>query len=62
MGVRGGATRRWIFGWGLPAVLAPVLLGVFGGGLRAWALTAILLAVALWHVAYRRVDHADEET
>jgi low temperature requirement protein LtrA len=62
MGVRGGATRRWIFGWGLPAVLAPVLLGVFGGGLRAWALAAILLAVALWHVAYRRVDHADEET
>jgi hypothetical protein len=34
---------------------------MFGGDLRAWALAAILLAVALWHVAYRRVDHADGE-
>jgi low temperature requirement protein LtrA len=57
-GARGGATRRWIFGWGLPAVLAPVLLGAFGGPLPAWALAAVLLAVALWHILYRRVEPA----
>jgi low temperature requirement protein LtrA len=54
MGVRGGATRRWIFAWGLPGVVASVLLGFLGGRLRPWALAGILLAVALWHVAYRR--------
>jgi low temperature requirement protein LtrA len=56
MGARGGATRRWILLWGLPAVLVPVALGLFGGALPPWALAAVLLAVALWHVAYRRVE------
>jgi low temperature requirement protein LtrA len=60
MGVRGGATRRWILGWGLPAVLAALLLGLFGARLAGWAMAAILLAVALWHVAYRRVEHQEE--
>ncbi|MDT5041511.1 MAG: hypothetical protein QOE51_2496 [Actinoplanes sp.] len=55
MGARGGATRRWLLLWGLPAVVVPVLLGFFGGPLQPWALAAVLLAVALWHVAYRRV-------
>ena len=54
MGARGGATKRWLLLWGLPAVVVPVLLGLFGGPLQPWALSAILLAVALWHVAYRR--------
>jgi low temperature requirement protein LtrA len=62
MGFRGGATRRWILGWGLPGVVAPVLLGLFGGPLEGWALTAILLAVALWHVAYRRAGDREPET
>jgi low temperature requirement protein LtrA len=55
-GARGGAPRRWIFGWGVPAVAVPVLLGLFGARLPAWALAAVLLAVALWHVLYRRVE------
>jgi hypothetical protein len=56
LGARSNATRRWILGWGLPALAAPLLLGVLGGPLPAWALAAALLAAALWHVAYRRVD------
>jgi hypothetical protein len=39
-------------------VLAPVLLGAFGGPLPAWAPAAVLLAVALWHILYRRVEPA----
>jgi low temperature requirement protein LtrA len=56
MGARGGATWRWLAFWGAPAVVAPLLLGLLGGPLPAWALTAGVLAVALWHVAYRRVE------
>ncbi|MEU4243720.1 low temperature requirement protein A [Actinoplanes sp. NPDC026619] len=54
LGARGGAPIAWIAGWGLPAVLASVLLGLFGGSLHGWALAAILFAVAGWHVLYRR--------
>jgi len=60
MGVRGGATRRWILLWGLPAIAVPVLLGFFGAPLPPWSLVAVLLAVALWHVLYRRVAPAEE--
>jgi low temperature requirement protein LtrA len=60
MGVRGGATRRWIVLWGLPATVVPVLLGLFGSPLPPWSLVAVLLAVALWHVFYRRVATAGE--
>jgi low temperature requirement protein LtrA len=56
VGARGGATRRWILLWALPAVAASVLLGLFGGPLPPWALAGVLLVVALWHVAYRQVD------
>jgi low temperature requirement protein LtrA len=55
-GVRGGAPRRWIFFWGVPSVLIPVLLGLFGAPLPAWTMTMVLLAVALWHVLYRQVE------
>ncbi|GAA0527292.1 low temperature requirement protein A [Paractinoplanes ferrugineus] len=54
LGARGGAPIAWIAGWGLPAVVAALLLGLFGGALDGWALAAVLLAVALWHVLYRR--------
>lgn len=56
LGARGGAARRWLVGWGLPAVLVPVLLGLFGGGLPSWSVGGGLLVVTLWHIAYRRFD------
>ncbi|WP_433206956.1 low temperature requirement protein A [Dactylosporangium sp. CS-047395] len=56
MGARGGANWRWVLGWGVPSVLVCALLGAFGGPLTAWALLAVLLAAALWHIAYRRVS------
>lgn len=59
-GVRGGAPRKWVFGWGVPAVIVPVALGIFGGPLPAWALTGVLLVVALWHVFYRQVEEGTE--
>jgi low temperature requirement protein LtrA len=55
-GVRGGAPRNWIWFWGVPSVIVPVVLGLFGGPLPAWALTAVLLVVALWHVLYQQVE------
>jgi low temperature requirement protein LtrA len=59
IGVRGGAGRRWVLGWGVPAVLVPVLLGLFGAPLSAGAFPVILLAVAVWHVSFRRRRPAD---
>jgi low temperature requirement protein LtrA len=53
LGAHGGAPITWIAGWGVPAILASLLLGLFGGPLPGWALAAILFAVALWHVLYR---------
>jgi low temperature requirement protein LtrA len=53
LGARGGAPITWLAGWGLPAILASLLLGLFGGPLGGWALAAILFAVAVWHVLYR---------
>jgi low temperature requirement protein LtrA len=55
-GLRGGAPRKWIWFWGVPSVIVPVVLGLFGGPLPAWALTAVLLVVALWHVLYQQVE------
>jgi low temperature requirement protein LtrA len=53
LGAHGGASRTWLAGWGLPAILASLLLGLFGGPLDGWALAAVLLVVAVWHVLYR---------
>jgi low temperature requirement protein LtrA len=57
IGARGGAPRTWIAGWGLPAVLASLLLGLFGGPLQGWTMAAVLLAVAAWHLLYRAGSH-----
>ncbi|MEU7867557.1 low temperature requirement protein A [Dactylosporangium sp. NPDC049140] len=56
MGARGGASWRWVLGWGVPAVLVCAAAGVLGGPLPAWALLAVVLAAAGWHIAYRRVS------
>jgi low temperature requirement protein LtrA len=56
LGARGGG-RAWIAGWGVPAIVVSLLLGLFGAPLDGWALAAILFAVAGWHVIYRH--HAD---
>jgi low temperature requirement protein LtrA len=55
LGARGGASWRWVAGWGLPAVLLCAATGAFGGFLPAGGLLAVVLAAALWHAAYRRV-------
>jgi low temperature requirement protein LtrA len=54
LGAHGGASTTWVIGWGLPAVLASLLLGVFGGPLQGWALAGILFVIAVWHVLYRQ--------
>ncbi|WP_157245342.1 low temperature requirement protein A [Nonomuraea typhae] len=53
IGAATGARRLWLWGWALPATLVPVLLGLLGGPLPAWAVVAVLLAGALWRVTYR---------
>ncbi|MEV4352653.1 low temperature requirement protein A [Actinoplanes sp. NPDC049596] len=58
LGARGGAPSRWLLGWGLPAIVASLLLGLFGGELKGWALASLLFAVVLWHVLYR--SHNEE--
>ncbi|MER7282915.1 low temperature requirement protein A [Dactylosporangium sp. NPDC000244] len=56
IGARGGANWRWVLGWGLPSVLVCLAAGIFGGPLPAAALLGVVLAAALWHIAYRRVS------
>jgi low temperature requirement protein LtrA len=55
VGLTGGAPRRWVLGWALPAVAVPLLVAAFGGHLPGWALVAVLVAVAFWHVLYVRI-------
>ncbi|GAA3451843.1 low temperature requirement protein A [Dactylosporangium matsuzakiense] len=55
MGARGGASRRWVLGWGVPSVLVSAAAAGFAGPLPAWGLLGVVLATALWHIAYRRV-------
>ncbi|MET7337964.1 low temperature requirement protein A [Nonomuraea sp. NPDC005650] len=53
LGVAAGAERRWIWGWALPSVLAPLAVGAVSGLVEGWAVVALLLGVTLWRVAYR---------
>jgi low temperature requirement protein LtrA len=55
VGVRAGAPARWVYGWALPAVVVPVVLGVVGGHVPAWLLVGLLLVPAWWQVLYVRV-------
>ena len=54
VGIVTRAPRGWLYGRALPAILAPVLLGVFGGSLESRWLALILVAAALWQVRYAR--------
>ncbi|NUR73241.1 MAG: low temperature requirement protein A [Hamadaea sp.] len=60
-GARGGVPVRWVLGWGFPAVAFTLLLGTFGGPLPGWAVAAILVVIALWHISYRVVDPEQRE-
>ncbi|MFI6480823.1 low temperature requirement protein A [Nonomuraea sp. NPDC050663] len=53
VGLFNGADRRWIWLWALPTAMLPLLVGLLGGPLPAWATVACLLVAALWRVAYR---------
>lgn len=58
VGLAADAPRLWLLGWALPAIVACVLLGVFGGLVPAWALAVGLLAVADWYILYPRVNRS----
>ncbi|WP_433442749.1 low temperature requirement protein A [Nonomuraea sp. CA-141351] len=53
LGVAAGAERRWIWGWALPSVVAPLAVAGVSGLVAGWAVVALLLLVTLWRVAYR---------
>ncbi|MEO3854540.1 low temperature requirement protein A [Acrocarpospora sp. B8E8] len=55
LGERLGLFVIIVLGEAGPAVLVPVLLAVFGGGLAAWWIVVGLLAVAYWQVNYPTV-------
>ncbi|MFC6882239.1 MULTISPECIES: low temperature requirement protein A [Actinomadura] len=46
---------RWLLGWALPCVAAPVLAAALGADLPAWSLALLMAAVVAWQVAYPRV-------
>lgn len=58
VGAIAGAPRAWLLGRALPAALATILLGVFGGPLESRWLALILVGVALWQVRYARRHNA----
>ncbi|WP_171075377.1 hypothetical protein [Nonomuraea basaltis] len=53
LGVATGAERRWIWAWAVPSILAPLAVAAAAGLVEAWVVVALLLAVALWRLAYR---------
>lgn len=46
-------TRNWLFGWALPGILIPVLLGIFGRALSPAVLVWLLAATVLWQTLYQ---------
>lgn len=53
LGLAVRAERRWIWGWAVPSVLAPLAVAGVSGLVAGWLVVALLLLVALWRVAYR---------
>lgn len=47
-----GTTWRWLLAWGLPSVVVPALLAVFGTDLRVGLLVWLLAAVLFWLVLH----------
>jgi low temperature requirement protein LtrA len=43
----------WIWGWAVPSIVAPLAVAAVAGLVQAWAVVAMLLAVALWRVVYK---------
>jgi low temperature requirement protein LtrA len=50
-----GAGWRWQLAFGLPGVVVPALVGVFGSGLRAGPVTATLLVTAFWQTRHQQL-------
>ncbi|NUT37697.1 MAG: low temperature requirement protein A [Hamadaea sp.] len=61
LGLLGGASRRWLLGWALPAVVVPMVLGLAGGHLASWTVVGVLLATAGWQVLYPRLTGTGED-
>jgi low temperature requirement protein LtrA len=53
LGLAARAERRWVWGWAVPSIVAPLAVAAVSGLLTAWIVVALLLAVALWRVVYR---------
>ena len=52
------APLRWLLGWGLPGVVAPILLGLFGWEISNALLLWALVAVAAWQAVYGRLNRS----
>ncbi|MFC4120337.1 low temperature requirement protein A [Nonomuraea zeae] len=53
LGLATRAERRWIWGWAVPTIVAPLAVAAVSGLLAAWVVVALLLVIALWRVVYR---------
>jgi hypothetical protein len=53
LGVALRAERRWIWGWAVPSVVAPLGVSALSGLIPGWSAVALLLVAALWRVAYQ---------
>ncbi|UBU12289.1 low temperature requirement protein A [Nonomuraea gerenzanensis] len=53
LGAAARAERRWLWSWGIPCVVAPLVVAAVAGVVPGWVVVASSLGVALWRVAYR---------
>ncbi|TYB56833.1 low temperature requirement protein A [Nonomuraea sp. PA05] len=59
LGAAARAERRWLWLWGVPCVVAPLVVAGVAWLVPAWLVVALLLGVALWRVAYRPRQDAE---
>lgn len=50
-----GAGWRWQLAFSVPGVVVPALVGAFGGGWRAFAVTGMLLLTAFWQTRHQQL-------